>query len=128
VRVLLDTHALLWSAIDETQLPRKARSLIESFKTEVYVSAASAWEISTKVRLGKLPEAEAFALEFSANLKRLGFLELAITVDHAQRAGLLPGHHRDPFDRMLMAQSQAENMPLISNEEIFDQYGIQRIW
>ncbi len=128
MRVLLDTHALLWSAIDEKKLSRKARSLIESLKTEVYVSAASVWEVSTKVRLGKLPQAVAFSAEFAENLQRIGFLELPITIHHAQRAGQLPGPHRDPFDRILIAQSQAENMSIVSNEKIFDQYGIHRVW
>ena len=107
-------RALVWSTGDETRISWKARALIESFQTEVYVSAASAWEIATKVRIGKLPGAE-------VNLARLGFLELGITVDHGQRAGGLPEPHRDPFDRMLIAQAQ--NMP-------DDQYGyrVPRIW
>ncbi len=128
MRVLLDTHTLLWSATDETMLSRKARTLLESFATDIYVSAASAWEVTTKVRTGKLPEAESFAAEFAENVRKMGFLELAVSVQHAQRAGQLPGPHRDPFDRMLIAQSQAENLPIVSNEEIFDRYGVQRIW
>lgn len=128
MRLLLDTHALLWSAVEETMLSRKARSLLESFANDVYVSAASAWEVATKVRIGKLPEAASFAADFAENIKRMGFLELAITVQHAQRAGQLPGPHRDPFDRILIAQSQAENIPIVSNEQIFDRYGVQRIW
>jgi len=92
------------------------------------VSAASAWEVTTRVRLGKLPGAERFAEDFSVNVERLGFRPLAITVDHGQRAGLLPGPHKDPFDRLLTAQSLAENMPLVSNETIFDEYKIRRIW
>ena len=128
MRVLLDTHTLLWSALDPTKLSRKARTLLESFDTEVLVSAASAWEMATKVRLGKLPGAEAFAMEFAARIDRLGFRQLAISVEHGQRAGLLPGAHRDPFDRMLIAQSQAENIPIVSNERLFDEYRVQRIW
>ena len=128
VRVLLDTHALLWWAQDDPQLTRKARATIASFNTEVYVSAASAWEIATKVRIGKLPGAEAFAADFPARLQRLSFRELSIAVQHGQRAGLLPGAHRDPFDRMLIAQAQAENMPIISNETTFDEYLVRRIW
>ena len=128
MRVLLDTHALLWSAIDDKRLSEKARSVIENLKTEVYVSAASAWEVTTNVRLGKLPGAEGLASQFAENLRRMGFLELTITVEHAQRAGQLAGAHRDPFDRMLIAQSQAENLAIVSNEEIFDGYGVRRIW
>jgi PIN domain nuclease of toxin-antitoxin system len=128
LRVLVDTHALLWAALDPAKLSTRARTLLASFSTEVLVSAASAWEIATKVRIGKLPGAEAFAADFAGRIKQLGFLELPITLEHGQRAGLLPGTHRDPFDRMLIAQSQAENTPLVSNERIFDAYGIRRIW
>jgi PIN domain nuclease of toxin-antitoxin system len=128
VRVLLDTHTLLWWAIDDPQLSRKARSVLASFESEVLVSAASAWEVATKVRLGKLPGAEALAADFPARVHQLGFRELAITVDHGQRAGLLPGAHKDPFDRMLIAQAQAENVPIVSNERIFDSYHVRRIW
>ena len=68
------------------------------------------------------------AQDFSARIERLGFRELPITVAHGQRAGLLPGSHRDPFDRMLIAQAQAEDLPMVSNEEIFDEYRVRRIW
>jgi PIN domain nuclease of toxin-antitoxin system len=128
LRVLIDTHALLWSALEPARLSSRARSLLTSLDTEVLVSAASAWEIATKVRIGKLPGAEAFAADLNTRIKRLGFLGLAVTLEHGQRAGLLPGTHKDPFDRMLIAQAQAENLPLISNERIFDAYGIRRIW
>jgi len=128
LRVLVDTHALLWAALDPEKLSPKARLLLSSLDTEVFVSAASAWEIATKVRIGKLPGAEAFAGDFTARIERLGFRGLPITLEHGQRAGLLPGAHKDPFDRMLIAQAQAENIPLISNERTFDAYGIRRIW
>ncbi|MFN7938616.1 MAG: type II toxin-antitoxin system VapC family toxin [Bryobacteraceae bacterium] len=128
MRVLLDTHALLWWVQDDPQLSSKARATIASFRNEIYVSAASAWEIATKVRIGKLPGAEAFAATFSERLHQLSLRELPITVHHAHRAGLLPGGHKDPFDRMLIAQALAEDLPLISNETQFDQYMIKRIW
>ena len=128
MRVLVDTHTLIWWAADDPKLSRKARSVLSSLETEVFVSAASAWELSTKVRIGKLPGLERFAAEFPTRIRALGFSDLAIQVEHAQRAGLLPGSHRDPFDRMLIAQAQAENMPIISNERAFDAYHIRRIW
>jgi PIN domain nuclease of toxin-antitoxin system len=128
VRLLLDTHALLWWILDSKDLSRKARSALISFNNEIHVSAATAWEIATKSRLGKLPAADPFVHSISESLNKLGFHELAITVDHAQRAGLLPGHHRDPFDRLLIAQAQAENLVLVSNEKLFDDYRIQRLW
>jgi PIN domain nuclease of toxin-antitoxin system len=109
-------------------LSRKARSVLASFESEVFVSAASAWEIATKVRLGKLPGAEAFVSEFPARMELLGFRELAIRIEHGQRAGLLPGEDKDPFDRMLIAQAQAENLPIVSNDEVFDAYRVRRIW
>jgi len=126
--VLVDTHTLLWAALDPPRLSAKTRSLLASLDTEVFVSAASAWEIATKVRIGKLRGAEAFAAEFAARIERLGFYGLSVTLEHGQRAGLLPGAHKDPFDRMLIAQAQVENIPLVSNERTFDAYGIRRVW
>lgn len=128
MRVLLDTHALLWWALNDPRLSTRAGATLASFDTEVFVSAASAWEVATKFRIGKLPGAGLMAQDFSARVERLGFRELPITVEHGQRAGLLPGSHRDPFDRILMAQAQAENLPIVSNEELFDEYHVRRIW
>ncbi len=128
MRVLLDTQALLWWALDDPRLSRKARAVLASLDTDVYVSAASAWEVATKFRIGKLPGAGKMAEDFSLRVGQLGFLELPITVEHGQRAGLLPGGHRDPFDRMLIAQAQSGNFPIVSNEEIFDEYHVRRIW
>ncbi len=128
MRILLDTHALLWADLEPNKLSRRARSLLESFSNEVLVSAASAWEIATKVRLGKLPQAALLAADLPERVKQLGFLPLPVTLEHGQRAGSLPSPHRDPFDRMLIAQAQAENLPLVSNERLFDACGIRRIW
>jgi PIN domain nuclease of toxin-antitoxin system len=128
LRVLLDTHALLWAGTAPEKLSARARSLLETFSTEVLVSAASAWEIATKVRIGKLPQAAAFSSEMPRRVEMLGFHPLAVTMEHALRAGQLPGTHKDPFDRLLIAQAQAENLVLISNERVFDAYGIRRIW
>jgi PIN domain nuclease of toxin-antitoxin system len=128
VKVLLDTHTLLWAVTGNRRLSRKAHELIASFSTVVYISAATAWEISIKVHAGKLPGAERLASGFEKRMKELGFLPLPIATDHALKAGALIGTHRDPFDRMLIAQSTIENLSLISNEEIFDSFGVQRIW
>lgn len=92
------------------------------------MSAASAWEIATKVRLGKLPTAADLASDFSGQIEREGFQLLPISADHGIRAGLLPGPHKDPFDRMLIAQAQAENIAIVSNEAVFESYGINRLW
>ena len=128
MRVLLDTHALLWWLSDDPALTRPARKIIADTRNTIIVSAASAWEIGTKVRLGKLPTANDLAADFSGHLDRDGFQLLAISAEHGIRAGLLPGPHKDPFDRMLIAQAQAENVPIISVERLFEQYGVRRIW
>lgn len=127
-RVLIDTHVLIWSVYERGLLSRKARAVVESFSTEVFVSAASAWEISTKFRLGKLTGADRLALDVGGALGELGFAELPILMPEAQRAGLLAGHHRDPFDRMLIAQALTANLPIVSADVIFDSYGVTRIW
>jgi PIN domain nuclease of toxin-antitoxin system len=101
---------------------------IASKENRILVSAASAWEIATKVRIGKLPGAERFAANFRDRLLEDGFEELDVTVDDGIRAGALPGTHKDPFDRMLIAQAQSQGIPIVSNEEWFDRYGVRRIW
>jgi len=128
VRILLDTHALLWWLDGDRRMSRKARQMVGSDETTVLVSAASAWEITTKYRLGKLPGAADVAADVMACLLDQNFTPLDITLSHAQRAGLLPGPHRDPFDRMLIAQAQSEDIPLVSIESVFDRYGVRRIW
>lgn len=128
MKALLDTHTLLWWLDGDLRLSNAAHTWIAEPQHGIFVSAASAWEISTKVRIGKLPGAVEVAAHFHDCLRKQGFTPLEITTDHALRAGSLPGLHRDPFDRMLIAQAQALNVPLISNENLFDQYGIRRIW
>jgi PIN domain nuclease of toxin-antitoxin system len=128
VRILLDTHALLWWLDGDRRLSQRARRLIDSDQTVVLVSSASAWEICTKFRLGKLPGAAAVAADLMGCLDSQGFAPLSITVDHAQRAGSLPGPHRDPFDRVLIAQSQAEDLPLVTIDPVFGLYGVKVIW
>lgn len=126
--VLLDTHALIWWLTDDAALTKAARRVVAETKNTILVSAASAWEIATKVRLGKLPSATELLADFAGQLKREGFETLAISTSHAVRAGLLPGLHKDPFDRMLIAQAQEENIAILSNETLFDSYGVRRIW
>jgi len=128
MRVLVDTHALLWAVTGDRRLSPRAHSVLAALDNEVLVSAASAWEVCTKYRLGKLPDAESLASDFSRIIEQLGFHPLSISLGHAQRAGNLPGGHRDPFDRILIAQAQAEDVPLVSNERLFDTYGIRRLW
>jgi len=128
VQLLLDTHAFLWWLAGDPQLSAPAKAAIADEANEIFVSAVSAWEIATKFRLGKLPDAQAVAANIAAIIADQGFAELPITVPHGQLAGSLPSGHKDPFDRMLIAQSILDRTPLISIEPVFDQYGVQRIW
>ncbi|MCY3700505.1 MAG: type II toxin-antitoxin system VapC family toxin [Gemmatimonadetes bacterium] len=128
MRVLLDTHAFLWWIADSGRLSRKARRLISDETNDIAVSAASAWEIATKHRIGRLPGGEAVALDVAGRISDQGFSELAISVSDGERAGRLPGPHRDPFDRMLAAQALARGLPIISIDGVFDRYGLDRLW
>ncbi|MEM6578798.1 MAG: type II toxin-antitoxin system VapC family toxin [Pseudomonadota bacterium] len=125
---LLDTHALIWWVLDSPRLSRPAYDAIADPANEVFVSAACAWEVTTKNRLGKLPEAQALAVDFAQAIGREGFLPLDISIAHAERAGRLPGPHKDPFDRMLIAQALVDDLELISIETAFDAYGVRRLW
>ena len=126
--LLLDTHALLWWLDGDERLSAAARAAIAEPDRPVLVSAASAWEITTKHRLGKLPGAEAVARDVGGCIAAQGFTALAITMADAERAGRLPGPHRDPFDRMLIAQALARDIALVSNKAVFDAYGVRRLW
>ena len=128
MRVLLDTHAFLWWIADSARLSGTARRAIEDDANTIFVSAASAWEIATKHRIGKLPQAEAVALDVTGSIADQGFEELAISVDDAERAGRLPGLHRDPFDRVLIAQALARDLAIVSVDQAFDGYGVHRLW
>jgi len=127
VNLLLDTHAILWWFGSDRRLSSAATDALSENSNIVYVSAAVAWELSIKTNLGKL-SAAAILSDFSGLLFQRGLRRLGISTDHAIRAGQLPLHHKDPFDRMLAAQSQALNFPIISADRIFDRYGVQRIW
>ena len=113
---------------DSRRLSETVHRAIADETNEVLISAASAWEITTKHRLGKLPGADLIASDVAGAIANQGFGELAITVDEAARAGALPGPHRDPFDRMLIAQALTHNLVFISNESLFDRYGVHRLW
>jgi PIN domain nuclease of toxin-antitoxin system len=128
MRLLLDTHALLWWLDGDRRLSLKARRAMASESNAILVSAASAWEITTKARLGKLPGATEVAADVAACVAAQGFLLLDITLLHAQRAGSLASTHRDPFDRMLIAQSQIEDVALVTDDEAFDAFDVRRFW
>jgi PIN domain nuclease of toxin-antitoxin system len=128
VRLLLDTHALLWWQTDDPQLSASARAAIIDETNEVFVSAASAWEIATKVRLGKLLGLEDAASRFGVLVDADGFRPLAISQDHALRAGSYDVPHRDPFDRVLAAQSELERLVLVTRDPDFALFSTSTLW
>ena len=128
MRLLLDTHALIWWLAGDEALSLPAREAIGDEANSVAVSAASAMEIATKFRIGKLAQAALLAHDFETIIAAQGFAELAITVHHARLAGEMNIGHKDPFDRLLIAQAQAEGMVLVSNEALFDSFAVQRLW
>ncbi|SNS84444.1 PIN domain nuclease, a component of toxin-antitoxin system (PIN domain) [Granulicella rosea] len=128
MRVLLDTHALVWAVLASRSLSKNASELIADEENEIVVSAASAWEIATKVRLGKMPEAAEFEMNFLEDIGAAGYEMRAITVEDGLRAGRLMGPHQDPFDRMIAAQALADDIPVISIDPKLDGFGIRRIW
>ena len=128
MRLLLDTHAFLWWFSADSRLSDNAQSAIEDEANDVLISAASVWEIATKYRLGKLSEADELVCDIAGYMVDQKFSELSITLEHALRAGSLPGPHSDPFDRMLIAQAITDELTLVSNETAFDSYGVWRMW
>ena len=128
MKVLLDTHALLWAVLSPSTLSRKASAVIADESNIILVSAASAWEIATKVRLGKLPGAETLEREFLDVVDDAGYTLLPIDAASALRAGRLTSEHRDPFDRILAAQALAQDIPILSTDTKLDTFGIRRLW
>ena len=128
MRLLLDTSAVLWWFAADAMLSITARNLLSRADTIVLVSAASAWEICTKVRIGKLPTAHELCENFSGFLDQHQFEPLAVTVEHGRLAGRMPGAHKDPFDRMLAAQALIEGVPLVTNDPAFAGFGVTMVW
>ena len=127
MRLLLDTHALLWWLLDDMALPGTARRAIEKAET-VYVSSASIWEVAIKQRLGKLPELALSVAELPELVLQCRFAPLPITDRHAAAVALLPAHHRDPFDHLLIAQAQLEKLVVVTRDERFAAYGTRTRW
>jgi PIN domain nuclease of toxin-antitoxin system len=127
MNLLVDSHALLWWLGATDKLSSTARDALKSPVNRVYVSAAVAWELAIKVNLGKL-DAGGLVADLPRVLFEKGFRRLAVSMEHALRAGALPRHHRDPFDRMLVAQAQALGFAIVSADAEFDRYGVARIW
>ncbi|WP_373047147.1 type II toxin-antitoxin system VapC family toxin [Vulgatibacter sp.] len=128
MKYLLDTHAFLWWAFDAPELSPTARALIADRSNVVYVSSASAWEIATKHRLGRLAAAAVLLQDVAGWVQKAGLSELPIGLLHAQRAGSFPQPHRDPFDRIIAAQSVVEQVPVIGRDEALRGFGVQLVW
>ena len=128
MQLLLDTHALLWWLSGDDALSAAARTAIADEDNGIFISAASILEIATKHRIGKLPGVAAIIADLDRVIADQGFIGMPINLRHGQVAGTLPGPHRDPFDRMLIAQAMLENLVLVSNEQLFDVYGVTRLW
>jgi PIN domain nuclease of toxin-antitoxin system len=127
LRLLLDTHALIWAMRDSPRLSRRARHAIEVAEARL-ISAVSAYEICLKHKLGKLPEAAVLADAFEDHISALDAEVLPVSLAHAIAAGKLEPTHKDPFDRLLIAQARIERVPIVSNEALFDRFGVERIW
>jgi PIN domain nuclease of toxin-antitoxin system len=128
VRLLLDTHALIWFLQGDERLPPKAREAIEDADNDVYVSAATAWEIAAKYRKGKLQEAAFLVSDYRNILQEQEMIDLPVNSQHALRSGLLELKNGDPFDRMILAQALIENLVAVSIEEEWTTHGVIRLW
>ena len=127
MRVLLDTHVLFWWFEDATKLSKRAANIISNAENSLLISAASAWELAIKANLGKL-DAIPLVMTLDPQIAEAGFEALSISLEQAMRAGLLPVHHRDPFDRLLVAQAQDLNLPIMSSDAGLDRYDVKRLW
>lgn len=128
MRVLLDTHPLLWFLLDDGRLSRNARSMIADRGNDLLISPASYWEIAIKISLGKYAMEEDFAEFWEREIAGNHWTILPISVRHSSVVATLPFHHRDPFDRLLIAQAMSEAVPIVSGDRAFDQYGVVRVW
>lgn len=128
MKLLLDTHAFLWFVWKHARLSAAARALILDPKNTLIFSMASCWEIAVKVSVGKLTLAEPYAVFVPREIAAIRLLILPVEMAHVSAVATLPLHHRDPFDRLLVAQSLTERMPLVSADPLFDPYGVTRLW
>ena len=128
MKLLLDTHTLIWAVDDPSKLGPQAVTALQDPANDLLLSAATIWEIAIKVGLGKLSLSMPYRQWMNQAITDLGMTVLPITVEYADVQVNLPKHHGDPFDRLLVAQSQVENIHLVSADPVFDQYGINRLW
>lgn len=127
MRLLLDTHALIWSATSPSRIPRQTLDILRDAE-HVFVSPVSAYEMTFKHMAGKLPIARRLLADLKAYLERQGYATLPISLHHAEVAGQLPLDHRDPFDRLLAAQALTDDLALVSNDALLDRFGVRRLW
>jgi len=128
LRLLLDTHSFLWFINGSPQISRNARTLIEDASNQPLLSAASLWEMAIKLSLGKLSLAQPFEVLIPQQMRLNGIKLLGIEIEHTAAVSKLPFHHRDPFDRLLIAQAMVEQIPIVSADTAFDTYSIKRLW
>jgi PIN domain nuclease of toxin-antitoxin system len=128
MRLLLDTHVFLWWNEADPRLSRRIRQLLSDSENSLYLSVASAWEMILKVQSGKLGLPAATAVYIPARLKHYGIEALPVTLEHVLAASTLPSYHRDPFDRMLVAQAQVERLPIVTHDPQVGRYAVETIW
>jgi PIN domain nuclease of toxin-antitoxin system len=128
VRLLLDTHTVLWTMLGAPQITRPAYEAVTNLDNEAYVSVVSVWEAATKFRLGKLPSAAPLVSDSRKALSAMGMTVLSLELEHAQLAGSMLNAHKDPFARMLAAQALLEGLTLVSHDEVFDSMLVTRLW
>ena len=128
MRLLLDTHAFLWFILDDPQLSTSAKGLIAEPDNEIAISPASYWEIAIKISLNKYSLPEPYGVFMEREINANDFCILPIELKHTAALTTLPFHHRDPFDRLLIAQAMVEGIPLVSNDPALDAYSISRLW
>lgn len=128
MRILFDTHVYFWWVTDDPKLPQRVRVRLEDQENELIVSAVVPWELATKTRIGKWPSALRALDEMDEIVAANGVLPLPVSLAHARLAGLLPGDHRDPFDRLLAAQAEIESVPLVTADPAFREFGTKILW
>jgi PIN domain nuclease of toxin-antitoxin system len=128
MRILFDSHALVWFLLSDRRFPARLRQTLEMPDTEFVISAACIWEIATKFRRGRWPEAEAVLASLNLVLATSAYIPLAISIEHARTAGSFAWDHHDPFDRILAAQSQIESIPLVTADPVFRVFGTAVVW
>jgi PIN domain nuclease of toxin-antitoxin system len=128
VRFLVDTHAFLWAVLSPERLTDRVRDVFTDRKSELLLSLATPWEMAIKAGIGKLENGAEILDDFESRVTASGYRILETSIKHTIRSGFLPRYHKDPFDRLLVAQALDLNIPILSRDDIFDLYGVQRIW